>query len=136
MPHLTGAVTIAKVRSVFVAAKSYQRRTWRPLAVLVMLATLLAQPLLAAASAGWVEDSRCCCPEPAECHCPGHDPRDEQEGLRKCGNTGELVPPATLALSSPPAPPVLGVVQVAEVRSPPPPALETQASSRPETPPF
>lgn len=114
----------------------FQRLLQRPLAAVVMLAIVLVQPVVAAASAGWVEDSRCCCPEPADCHCPGHDPRDEQEGLRKCGNTGELVTAALLTMTAPARAAASLVEQVGELQVPAPRPLCTQLCSQPETPPF
>ncbi|MBP9085705.1 MAG: hypothetical protein KBG15_06275 [Kofleriaceae bacterium] len=69
-----------------------------------------AAPALAAACPRWVWATRCCCPDPALCHCPGNnhgheadeadeasDTGDDHErpvrkapSLRRCSNTGDM----------------------------------------------
>jgi len=72
-----------------VARRARQHLLARFTGVLVVafaLAVMLAGGVLRIAASGWVVDSRCCCPTPADCDC---DP-DHQDGdtLNPCGNSG------------------------------------------------
>ena len=106
------------------------------LALLAAMVLVIAQPLTALASAGWQEDSSCCCPSPAECHCPGHDGSGDQEDLRKCGNSGQVASPALPSLLLPlrGALPVRGLVTIEVCAALP--VCVAQLILEPETPPF
>ncbi len=107
------------------------------IAALALAALVLARPALAFEVAGWQTDSRCCCPSPADCHCPGHDSPNERDALRKCGNSGQLQAPVILALLAPQAPVALAAPTAMAIPTPPPaPSLTPQHVLEPETPPF
>jgi hypothetical protein len=105
-------------------------------AVVACLAVVVGQPIAAAASSGWRSDSHCCCPDPTDCHCPDGDNGHDAPNLRRCGNAGEVVSPAMIALVVPaPAPVLLAPRPVAapllHVRTIPP-----ERWTELETPPF
>jgi hypothetical protein len=61
--------------------------------------SFLMQPAFAKRDAGWIEDSRCCCPDTSKCKCE-HD-GDHESVLTTCGNTGHYVTPITTSAAVP-----------------------------------
>lgn len=115
---------------------SVPRWALRLMRVTALIAVLIAQPLIAVAEAGWRDDSRCCCPSPAECHCPGHDGHGREDVLRKCGNSGQLEAPVVPVLVAPSPWMGLSPVPVNAPSTAAPRPLATQILREPETPPF
>jgi hypothetical protein len=70
------------------------RRAMTLAVALLMLCSFLAQPAMAVSSTGWRWLSRCCCPDPANCHCPGadHSDRHKDDGpmMKRCANDGNV----------------------------------------------
>ena len=77
-------------------------------AVVVLAVALPAGQLRAAA----VIADRCCCPDPARCHCPPHKtPRNDLPTLDHCGKTAHVVIKPTLqAFVAPPASIAMAIV--------------------------
>jgi hypothetical protein len=122
-----------------------QRRRWTALAVravvLLAAAILLAEPATASASAGWLIESKCCCPSPAQCRCPGgRQGKGQHDGghdrLRACGNSGHVATPVQQILLQPPRFVSLLTLPVRAQRPTEPAEILSQTIVEIETPPF
>jgi hypothetical protein len=49
---------------------------------------------------------RCCCPDPAVCHCPSHSSDNPASTMERCGRNATITAAAVLAAFAVPAPPV------------------------------
>jgi hypothetical protein len=112
---MTGSLTTCIARALrleYRAVAIGQLQISKAIRLLAMFAALLmlASPSLGMASAKWTWITRCCCPDPAQCHCPGQrhaqshsDDEHDEDGsedsdndhhdsssIGPCSNTGNL----------------------------------------------
>ncbi len=104
---------------------------------LVAVLALCGRTVTAFASAGWVGNTACCCPNPATCKCHDHQGKHgSNDVLKRCGGDAKLVAPEQAGIMVPAPVPVITASVLVMVVELAPPSLVSAIPVPPEPPPI